>query len=274
MHVTWELTTAADEAVIRCDFETRTVTRLHAGRQLRLGALATVLHTAALTAQPTAGMIVGTVRSATTQLPVVSVALEIVGTPHRGISDSAGAYLVGDMLAGDVLLNARAMGYRPVSFRVTMRTDVATLVNLNLQPLTELAPVTVSEVGIRRGDERLTDFYERKRSGFGRFLTREDIERRNVNDTRELMRGIPGVKLIGSRVAMASGMSSNCVVQYFVDGVHIVSPPSDFLIQFRPRDLEGIEVYRGPAETPLAFSRGGASCGTIALWTRTPGGNR
>jgi hypothetical protein len=254
--------------------ETRIVTRHPRADRLIVAALATILCTSALAAQPKPGTIVGTVRSTTTQLPLISVSLDIAGTGHRGFTDSLGAYRLGETLAGDVQLNARAVGYEPASFRITMRTDVATLVNLQLKPLPTLAPVTVSEAGVRRGDERMADFHERKRSGFGRFVTREDIERRNVSDSRELMRGIPGVKLIGSRVAMSSGMSSNCAVQYFVDGVHIVAPPSDFLVQFRPRDLEGIEVYRGPAETPVEFSRGGASCGVIVLWTRTPGGNR
>jgi hypothetical protein len=229
---------------------------------------------APLPAQQRIGTIIGIVRNANTHVPVHSVSLEVEGTPHKVVSDSAGAYAIGQTLAGDVRMHARAMGYEPLSLIVTMRTDVATLVNLQLRPLTELAPVTVSETGLRRGDERLIDFYERKRGGFGRFITREEIEKRNASDTRELLRSIPGVKIIGSRVAMSSGMGQNCVVQYFVDGVHVVQPPADFLVQFRPKDLEGIEVYRGPAETPLAFSRGGALCGTIVLWTRTPGGNR
>ena len=246
------------------------------GLALRWGLTVTAAIGAAkpLPAQQQVGTIVGVIRSATTQVPLKSVSLEIEGTGHKSQSDSMGAYRIGQTLAGDVRMHARAMGYEPLSLLVTIRTDVATLVDFQLRPLTELAPVTVSETGLRRGDERLAEFYERKRGGFGKFITRDDIERRNASDTRELLRGIPGVKIIGARVAMSSGMQQGCVVQYFVDGVHVVQPPSDFLVQFRPKDLEGIEVYRGPAETPLAFSRGGAYCGTIVLWTRTPGGSR
>jgi hypothetical protein len=33
--------------------------------------------------------------------------------------------------------------------------------------------------------------------------------------------------------------------------------------------LEAIEVYLGPSETPPQYSRGGANCGAILIWTRS-----
>jgi hypothetical protein len=38
-------------------------------------------------------------------------------------------------------------------------------------------------------------------------------------------------------------------------------------------DIEGIELYRGASTTPAQFWQGsGPSCGTVVIWTRTPGG--
>ena len=39
--------------------------------------------------------------------------------------------------------------------------------------------------------------------------------------------------------------------------------------RIRPAMLEAIDVYLGPAETPLRSSRGGATCGAILIWTRS-----
>ena len=36
-----------------------------------------------------------------------------------------------------------------------------------------------------------------------------------------------------------------------------------------PRDLDGVEVYSGPAEMPPELNRF-SSCGAIVLWTRQP----
>jgi hypothetical protein len=176
-------------------------------------------------------------------------------------------------MPGLVTVDMRALGFHAMALEVNVVSDSTTMVDVRFRPV----PLPTLDVasGNRRGDERMRGFHDRRSAGFGRFVTREDIERREVSDTKELLRGMPGVRLVGERVQMSSSSSTpRCLVQYFVDAIHITGAPFDFLRQFRPRDIEGIEVYRGPAETPPEFSRGGAQCGVIAIWTRTPGGRR
>ena len=38
-------------------------------------------------------------------------------------------------------------------------------------------------------------------------------------------------------------------------------------------DIEGMEVYSGPSETPMQFSHHASrmDCGAIVIWTRIPG---
>ncbi len=71
--------------------------------------------------------------------------------------------------------------------------------------------------------------------------------------------------------------SSPCYMQVFVDGNRVYAPdanggpgphPPPDLSQILARDIVGVEVYRGAAETPLQFSGLGAACGTLVLWTR------
>jgi hypothetical protein len=69
-----------------------------------------------------------------------------------------------------------------------------------------------------------------------------------------------------------------CYPSIWMDGLVIYipdsgAPPPD-LSQFDVRDLEAIEIYASPAETPLELGGTGASCGVIALWTHTPGRQR
>lgn len=228
-------------------------------------------------AQQRAGAVAGTLTTGTNRgpVPVVGAILVIQVAGLRAISDSAGTYRFSDVAPGEVRVLMRALGFQPMEALVTIRADTTSLLNFVLQRVADLPVVDVVAEGVRRGNERMLGFHMRKSTGFGRFITREQIEaKRNVSDARELLRGTPGVRLLGKGVQMASSGSSRCVVQYFVDAVHVTGPAADFLSTFRPADIEGIEVYRGPAETPPEFSRGGAGCGVIVLWTRAPGGHR
>jgi hypothetical protein len=40
-----------------------------------------------------------------------------------------------------------------------------------------------------------------------------------------------------------------------------------------PVDVEGVELYAGPAGLPPEFNQlyGTTACGTVAIWTRLPG---
>jgi hypothetical protein len=224
-------------------------------------------------AQSSGGALSGVVRTADSSAPVGGAIVEIRAMGLRAFSDSSGAFRIGSIPPGEHRVDLRALGYAAVAITVHIGNDTTSLVQVALSPVP--LPTVDVESGLRRGNERMRGFHDRRSSGFGRFLTREDIERRDVTDTKELLRGMPGVRLVGERVQMSSSSSTpRCLVQYFVDAIHITGAQFDFLRQFRPRDIEGIEVYRGPAETPPEFSRGGAQCGVIAIWTRTPGGRR
>jgi hypothetical protein len=224
-------------------------------------------------AQTTGGALSGVIRSEDSRTPIAGAIVEIRSLGLRALSDSLGAFHIGGIAAGETLVDLRALGFEARALQVNIANDSTSLIEVLFRAL----PLPTLDVasGIRRGDERMRGFHDRRSSGFGRFITRADIERREVSDTKELLRGMPGVRLVGDRIQMSSSSSMpRCLVQYFVDAIHVAGAPFDFLRQLRPRDIEGIEVYRGPAETPPEFSRGGAQCGVIAIWTRTPGGRR
>lgn len=238
-----------------------------------LAALVTLGGTA--DSQARLGAVSGRATSAASERGIRGAVVEIVGHGIRVTTDTTGTYRMSGVIPGEVRVTLRALGFQPMEAVVMVSSDSLSLANFRLEPVSELPAVQVEEAGLRRGDERMRGFYSRKATGFGKFVTRADIERRNVSDVKELLRGMPGVRLVGNRIQMASAQSSpRCAVQFFVDAIHIGMTSADFLSTFRPGDIEGIEVYRGPAETPPDFSRGGAGCGVVVIWTRTPGGRR
>ncbi|MGH7445244.1 MAG: hypothetical protein ACREKM_10220, partial [Longimicrobiales bacterium] len=121
-------------------------------------------------------------------------------------------------------------------------------------------------------------FYRRSRSGMGRFLTREDSERRRPIRTTDLFHVMPRVHLAQAGglgyaevVTMSAGAGERCLPAIFVDGMPSLSAQDVNMLL--PDDIDGIEVYASPALTPAEYQRN-TNCGAILFWLRKDGGDR
>ena len=66
-----------------------------------------------------------------------------------------------------------------------------------------------------------------------------------------------------------------CPLAVYVDGALLWSPgmtelPPD-IMPIMARELEAVEVYRGPSETPVEYQGTGSGGGVMMLWTRVSG---
>ena len=134
--------------------------------------------------------------------------------------------------------------------------------------------------GFRRGDRRgpaiekaYGGFESRKARGFGTFITREQIEKKNPRMTTDLFRTVSGVKLLRENgtptvVSTRLGTMAYCPVRYFIDGASypLYGQSIDTMIQVV--DIGAIEVYPGGASVPPQFGGRESACGVIAIWTR------
>lgn len=144
-----------------------------------------------------------------------------------------------------------------------------------------LLPVVVELEGIEVealarpliSDMRLQAYHERRRSGMGFAITREQIEKQNPRATTDLLRQIPGVRIRGvmgwtSLTIPSSRMGSRtCNVKIFLDGIEVHDGHRS-VDDISPWDIEGIEVFRGLAVLPPEFGGQDSRCGAIAIWTR------
>src|SRR5437879_5744685 len=66
---------------------------------------------------------------------------------------------------------------------------------------------------------------------------------------------------------------NRCCVQVIVDGLFVYAHAADNgrepfdLGALWPISVAAVEIYRGPAETPIELDATGSDCGTIAIWT-------
>jgi hypothetical protein len=189
-------------------------------------------------------------------------------------ADTSGAYRVTAIPAGHHVVEARAVGYKPVARRVESRSGVSLSVDFTLEAVAQVLP-TVRRMASR--DPYRTGFDARmKRYHGGRFLTNEDIRKRGLTRVTDILASVPGLqkRMVGTiPVIEFTGRGSRtfsptgCPVAYMVDGVPF--EPAGFGLDgdIGVANVEAIEVYDA-ATTPVEFNRRDNGCGVILIWTR------
>lgn len=111
----------------------------------------------------------------------------------------------------------------------------------------------------------LASFERRKDQGRGAFITRKQIEETKVTTLADMLRTVKGVKVFCEVTCVVRmTRAGNCSPAYFLDGF----PAGEIDAANLPLlDIAGVEIYRGPSETPGEFQNSESMCGAIAVWT-------
>lgn len=194
--------------------------------------------------------------------------------PMEVLSDSSGAFRWPRVQPGRYQLEVTALGYQALEREVQIQGAPPVEVRIELTPeALSLEPVVV--VLLRSARLHATGFYQRRDQGAGRFMDREEIERRSGSRVTDLLRGMAGVQIQPTRAGQVPQvvLRGGCRPDIVIDGMNLGPnlSPDDILT---PGDLEGIEVHSG-ISAPAGLSRGG--CGMLVFWTADPvsrGGGR
>ncbi len=219
----------------------------------------------------------GVVRDST-GAPVPDADVMIASSRALARTDSAGRFVLWKLGAGEMQVSVRRMGYVPRSFDVALHRDAQDTVTIILAMNAAEVPGMVISAQDMRRRLAIEDFYRRRTVGTsGHYVTREEIEARHASRLSDALRDIPGIQFVRSNMSgsvfirfdNASVYRRDCLPQYWIDGQRV---PNAQIDDFPARDIEGVEVYSGPAGTPMQFSQGAlTTCGTIVIWSRVPG---
>jgi hypothetical protein len=198
-------------------------------------------------------------------------------------ADSLGRFRLGGLRAGRYRVQVDRLGYAPADLRVQVADSVTLSVRLVATPQA-VAGVTATAQAV---DERMRGFEQRRaqHTGGGRFITRADLEGSSRSTLANVLRRLPGARIIQGGAAMeeylATGQSPGphaldhppapCYAQVFVNGVQLYAmgrgdPPN--LKEIDVNEVEAIEYYAQPAGTPPQFRTMDSDCGTLVVWTR------
>lgn len=244
------------------------------------GVLAAITHLgpAAVLAQNTGpATVVGRVYDHGGRL-LAGVEVLVNGRELRATTDTAGLFTL-TVTPADSTVGFRRIGYRPIQLNLRPLPPPEDTVPVELVP----SPVELPEIQVfapaakplrYAGTTKYDEVFLRKKLGLGTFLMRDDLDRRFVMSTPELLQGLPGIHVStsGPRSEVRIVRCPNPAdVSVFVNGTRLIptkfgNPLIEMLERINPADLEMIEIYRGPSQIPGVYHWDG--CAAIALWTK------
>jgi hypothetical protein len=232
--------------------------------------------------------------------PLEGVEVRLVGDSLHTFTSRTGTFRFYVSRAPEMLLLFRRPGYKAL----LLKTETEWSGNVVMMPgAFELPDIQVNARNAKPAKFAFTskydDFFRRQHLGFGEFITREDIDRRFPYHTPEILEGHPGIRVSSQNgqttiVAFARCHDYPPKINVYVDGHKLIpqgaakvasigaespfarrSPPDpeiagivgEMLERVNPKDIEFIEIFRGPGELPGEFNDG--NCGAIVIWTRT-----
>jgi hypothetical protein len=218
---------------------------------------------------PDSSAIAGRLVARQTHEPIARARVAVIGTQLATTSDSSGQFALTGLGPGVFGLEIRAVGYATGSWRIPLKARQVLTHVFEM----DLLPVQLAEVVVKGKQplwvRRYADFERRRRSGMGYFLTQEQIERTNPSaliDVLVTVRGVGQVCLSNDCIAKMVRSPPGCYPQYYLDGQESTAY---FARHTPPRDVRGIEIYRGSSETPGEFLGTNSGCGVIAIWTKS-----
>lgn len=217
----------------------------------------------------------GTIRGRVTRkggVPLSNARLMFWETGSEVITSSDGHYQLDSLPLGSATLEARALGFLPVSRIVDVRGDRPASADFLLESRATYLD-TVKVIGTRVYDSpQYRGFLDRQKRGFGHFLDEEAVERRHAVYMTDYFRMIPGVNVFpgsfGGRIVMRGmGLSAYCNPAVFLDGMRMVNVAEAGFESFvSPMDVRAIEVYTRGSSVPAEFMNLDG-CGSIVIWT-------
>jgi hypothetical protein len=236
--------------------------------------------------------------------PLEGVEVRLVGDSTRHFSSASGTFRLYGPRGVELLLQFRRPGYNAQLLKVTGDWNGTVLMVTGAFALPD---IQVNANNAKPADYAYTnkydDFFRRRRQGLGDFIPRAEIDKRNAVQTTEIFEGRPGIKVnIQRDRGLASVSFVRCNeypprINVYVDGhkllpsrafkedrdgsqspfmnvgkprdPEIASFAGEMLGRINPRDIELIEIFRGPGELPPEFNDG--NCGAIVIWMREGG---
>ena len=213
----------------------------------------------------------------------------LVGTHDTTATDDNGRFVLHGPRAGAYMLSVRRLGFAPQRLAISLSPEHPGRVSVTLSRTVPVLPTVATTAAERRGYRDVG--FDDRMSGVGRFLTYDQIVRKQATAFGDLIKDIPGLDAVHTPDGwMIRSKRSGCV-SYVLDGepLHVVKPHTvvgtqpgqqfgpgvpvgtalgpDSPDNFIDADAPGAIEYYESVERPTQF--GLQDCALVVVWSRT-----
>ena len=194
--------------------------------------------------------------------PIGNADVTVPGTGLDGRTGDSGNFSLAGLPSGTQTVEVRAIGFEPKRIAVDLSREHPTTLDVVLdKPVQTLDAVKV----YGRGNAAMAEFQRRLRNGFGHILTPADIAKRNAIETTDLLRTMPGVRVVPTRgFGNAILLRGGCLPTVYLNGMRMPDDAAaDIDALAPPSEVTAIEVYNTAGRPPQFW---GNNCGSVVLW--------
>ncbi len=222
--------------------------------------------------------------------PIADAEVAILALHKSLLTTDRGAFRLRDIMPGTYQVVVRKIGWGPLNVAMAFAANQTAVQRIVLTRVTVLEEVTVT---VATPTPWRGEFEENRRLGLGRFLTRDDLAKREGQTMTVLLQEMPGVALMRGTAGHAwltnrrgprgtpftpdamdslQGAQPRCYAQVYLDNVPVFSAragePLFDLSSISTDRIEAIEYYDGPAQTPMKYSNLNSHCGVLVIHRR------
>lgn len=225
-----------------------------------------------------------------TERPIVAGLIVLMDSAStevdRAISDQNGLFTLNALIPGSFYVRAEGLGYQTKTDGI-LELGEGGLISIDFylrpSPLKlDSLQATVDQKIILAGERRFLEgqgFYDRLESGFGDFITPEELELRRPNDSRSLFEGHTAIRVgtgawAGQQLVRFKVAGRFCSPGVYVDGAlaAFAGRLGEVVLEdvVQVEDILAVEIYRHISSIPLQYNVAGrnTSCGVLLVWTK------
>lgn len=193
-------------------------------------------------------------------------------------ANETGAFLVRSPRPGSFFVLTESLGYEPTMDGILdLGEGGSVTVEIYLRP----KPIELDsiKVAVERAEIfhhlETAGYNQRRETGFGHFITPEEIQRRNPRYFFDLFRNTPGVRVTSSSLGdtkieftVGSIRGPTCEPRVFVDGILVNMNFGGLEAGVDIDQIAAVEIYTRSSSVPLQWGGSDSACGVLLIWTR------
>ena len=239
----------------------------------------------------------GAVLSDVNAQPIADAEVALSEIGKNAFTDASGRFRIAGIPPGTHFVVARRLGFK----QVTVQIDFAARANIERQILlSRIAVLDTVAVKASLRDQVMREFEDNRRLGLGKFWTRADLANLEGLPMSAVLSQIPGTRIVrgiignyawiarsrgkltlGGSDASAirpdefdgrRGAPRDCYSTVWLDNTRVYSgreeEPLFNINSITPDQIEAIEYYASPAQTPARYAALNGVCGVLVIWRR------